>query len=205
MRTARVLERLGRQVRCASLREVARAPAPYWPAGVAAIVEAAGDEPVVLALHSNSGLYAPAVVDALGDQVRGVVFVDAALPGSGAYAQRDFLAGLAGPDGLLPPWTEWWDEVDVAALFPDSEMRAQVEAEQARLPLAYYDTLPPAHDGWDRMPCAYVWFGDPYDQAAARARTQGWPIRHVPGRHLHMLVDPDAVAAALVELTSDWR
>jgi len=46
------------------------------------IVRAAGAEPVVLVPHSNSGLYMPAVIDALGDQVRAVVFVDAALPGA---------------------------------------------------------------------------------------------------------------------------
>jgi hypothetical protein len=31
----------------------------------------------------------------------------------------------------------------------------------------------------------------------------GWPTRHVPGHHLHMLVDPDAVAAAVLEMAGD--
>jgi pimeloyl-ACP methyl ester carboxylesterase len=203
--TARVLELLGRRARVPSLQCVSSGAPPYWPAGVDAIVRSAGGEPVVLVPHSNSGLYVPAVIEALGDQVRGVVFVDAALPGVGYYAQRDFLNTLAGADGLLPPWTSWWEESDVAELFADAAMRARVEAEQARMPLAYYDHLPPAPDGWDRLPCAYIWFAEPYDTGAERASAHGWPTRHVPGNHLHMLVDPDAVAAAVLELAGHLR
>jgi pimeloyl-ACP methyl ester carboxylesterase len=198
--TARSLEQRGHRVRVASLRGVSLAAPPYWPAGVDAILRSASDEPVVLVPHSNSGLYVPAVLDALGDQALGVVFVDAALPGAGYFAQRDFLETLAGEDGLLPPWTSWWDEPDVAALFPNDEERARVEAEQARMPLAYYDHVPPVPDGWDRTPCGYLWFGEPYDQGLGRARAKGWATRQVPGNHLHMLIDPDAVAGAVLEL-----
>ncbi|HZZ96223.1 MAG TPA: hypothetical protein VFE19_04390 [Jatrophihabitantaceae bacterium] len=190
----------GWPARVPNLQGVSRAAAPYWPAGVDAIVRAAADEPVVLVPHSNSGLYMPAVIDALGDQVRGVVFVDAALPGAGYFAQREFLNSLVDADGLLPPWTSWWDGSDVAQLFPNAEVQARVEAEQARMPLAYYDHVPPAPDGWDRPPCAYIWFAEPYDTGAQRASTRGWPTKHVPGNHLHMLVDPDAVADAVLEM-----
>jgi pimeloyl-ACP methyl ester carboxylesterase len=198
--TARAFESHGQHPKVPSLRCVSSAAPPYWPAGVDAIVQAAGSEPVVLVPHSNSGLYMPAVVDALGDQVRGVVFVDAALPGAGYIAQREFLTNLAGVDGRLPPWTAWWDESDVADLFPDAETRARVEAEQVRMPLAYWEHLPPAPDGWDRPPCAYLWFAEPYAAGAEQAAANGWPTRHVAGNHLHMLVDPDAVAAAVLEL-----
>ncbi len=197
--TARVLERHGRRARVPSLQGVSRSAPPYWPAGVDSIARSAGSEPVVLVPHSNSGLYVPAVIDAL-DQVRGVVFVDAALPGAGYFAQQDFLNTLVGTDGFLPPWTSWWEQSDVAELFPNAEVRARVEAEQARMPLAYYDHLPPAPDGWDRAPCAYIWFAEPYDTGVERATIHGWPTRHVPGNHLHMLVDPDAVATAVVEM-----
>lgn len=198
--TAGVLRRRGRVVRVPSLECVSGAAAPYWPAGVDAVVRSAGSEPVVLVPHSNSGLYVPAVINALGDQVCGVVFVDAALPGAGYYATREFLNTLVGSDGILPPWTSWWDEPDVAVLFPNAEVRACVAAEEARMPLAYYDHLPHTPPGWDRTPCAYVWFAEPYDTAAERADAQGWPTRHVPGNHLHMLVDPNAVATAVLEL-----
>ena len=199
--TARVLEQDGRRVRVPSLHGVSSSGPPFWPAGVDEIVRTVGDERVVLVPHSNSGLYVPAVVEALGDLVRGVVFVDAALPGAGHVSPRAFLEGLVGPDGLLPPWTSWWEPADVAALFPDAEVRARVEAEQTRMPLAYWDHVPPAATGWDhRTPCAYVWFGAPYDTAAQQASADGWPTRHVPGNHLHMLVDPNAVASAVLDL-----
>lgn len=201
--TAHALERLGWRVRVPNLAGVAAAASPYWPAGVDAIVEAAADEPVVLVPHSNSGLYVPAVIEALGDRVRGVVFVDAALPEAGYFAQRDFLTSLVGADGRLPPWTAWWDDSDVGALFPDAEVRARVEAEQPRMPLGYYDNPPPAPDGWDRPPCSYIWFAEPYDKTAEKAAAHGWPTRHVPGRHLHMLADPDTVAEVLLDLAGD--
>ena len=203
--TARALADLGRRVHVPSLLAVARSAPPYWPAGVDAIVRSAGDERVVLVAHSNAGLYVPAAVGALGDRVRGVVFVDAALPGAGHYTTSDFLRGLATVDGLLPPWTSWWDDADVAGLFPDAAVQADVEAEQPRMPLAYYDHLPPAPRDWAVPPCGYVWFGAPYDKGAAQAVAHGWPTAHLPGSHLHMLADPDAVAAAVLQIAGDWR
>ncbi len=155
-------------------------------------MRAAAEDPVVLVPHSNAGLFVPAAVEVLGDRVRGAMFVDAALPGAGHHISSEFLRGLATVDGLLPPWTSWWDEADVAALFPDGDVRARVEAEQPRMPLAYYDHLPPAPPGWAVPACGYIWFGAPYDKGADQAVGNGWPTGHLPGGHLHMLVDPDA-------------
>lgn len=202
--TARALTGLGRRVHVPSLLGVAAAAPPYWPAGVEAIVRSAGDEPVVLVAHSNAGLFVPAAADALGDRVRGVVFVDAAVPGAGHHTTPAFLSRLDVVDGLLPPWTTWWDEADVAAVFPDPGVRAEVEAEQPRMPLAYYDHLPPAPPDWAAPLCGYLWFGAPYDKGAAQAAGFGWPTVHLPGNHLHMLTDPDAVAAAVLRLADDW-
>ncbi|MGI8679602.1 MAG: alpha/beta fold hydrolase [Jatrophihabitans sp.] len=203
--TARALQGRDRRVHVPSLLAVARSARPYWPAGVDAIIRSAADEPVVLVPHSNAGLYVPALIDALGSQVRGVVFIDSALPGAGRHSTPEFLNRLATIDGLLPPWTAWWDDADVAELFPNADVRAEVEVEQQRMPLAYYDHLPPAPDGWAVPPCGYVWFASPYDEGAAQAADHGWPTAHVPGRHLHMLVDPDAVATAVLQMAGDWR
>lgn len=168
-------------------------------------MRSAADDPVVLVVHSNAGLYVPAVVARLGDNVRGVLFLDAALPGAGHHTSPEFLRRLATDDGLLPPWTSWWPEPEVARLFPDTQVRSEVEAEQPRMPLAYYDQLPPAPADWDTMPCGYVWFGEPYDKAAGEATRRGWPTEHLPGNHLLMLSDPKAIAGATQRITGDWR
>jgi pimeloyl-ACP methyl ester carboxylesterase len=198
--TARAIEQRGRRVIVPSLLDVAGSAPPHWPAGRDAVVRAVADEQVVLVPHSNAGLYVPTVLDALGDQVRGVVFVDAALPGAGHHTPREFLDGLDVEDGLLPPWTSWWADDDVAALFPDAGVRTEVEAEQPRMPLSYYDHLPPAPAGWAAPRSGYLWFGAPYDRGAVRAEALGWPTAHLPGNHLHMLTDPDAVADAVLRM-----
>ncbi|MFN2562896.1 MAG: alpha/beta hydrolase [Jatrophihabitans sp.] len=204
--TAQVLQRAGRRAPVPSLQCVSHSGPPYWPAGVDAVVRAAGREPVILVPHSNAGLYVPAALAELGRQVRGVVFVDAALPGAGYHASREFLAPLTGADGKLPPWTSWWEESDIAELFPDAEVRSRVEAEQQRMPVAYYDHLPPAPHGWDEgVHCAYIWFAEPYDAGAEQALASGWLTKRVPGQHLHMLIDPQAVAAAILELADARR
>ncbi len=202
--TARALQGKDRRVHVPSLLEVARSAPPYWPAGADSIIRSAADEPIILIPHSNAGLYVPAVVDALGEQVRGVVFIDAALPGAGHSTPPEFLRRLAIVDGLLPPWTSWWEDADVDALFPDAHTRAEVEAEQPRMPLAYYDHLPPAPHHWTAPSVGYIWFGEPYDQGAAHAAKRGWPTVHLPGGHLHMLNDPNAVAATVLQIAGDW-
>jgi pimeloyl-ACP methyl ester carboxylesterase len=203
--TARALNSNGRSARVPSLLAVARSAPPYWPAGLDSIVQSAADDPVILVPHSNAGLFVPTVIDALGDQVRGVVFIDAALPGVGPHSTQDFLRSLATADGYLPPWTSWWDDADVAEIFPNADVRAQVEGEQPRMPLAYYDHLPPAPDGWAAPRCGYVWFGPPYDKEAEQADRYGWPTQHLAGGHLHMLIEPDTVARAVLQMAGAWR
>ncbi|MFH5822677.1 hypothetical protein [Georgenia sp. AZ-5] len=188
---------------------VAPAPPPWWPVAVeSAAAPPAGTTEVVLVPHSNAGLLTPAVTErreARGVRVRACVFVDAALPGPsgtaplGAPQLMPLLRELA-VDGWLPPWTGWWDAEDVARLLPDPAVRRAVTAEEPRLPLAYFEQRVPVPAGWDARPCAYLWFGGAYDDDAARAVARGWPARRLPGGHLHALVDPAAVAGAVVDL-----
>jgi hypothetical protein len=193
-----------------SVRDVARAGPPFWPRVVehanAALDRLDPHRTVLLALHSNAGLFAPMLIRRAIRPVHGCLFVDAALPvtaGSTPVAPPELLELLRGKtdaDGLLPPWTHWWDEHDVAPMFPDARTRRTVTAEQPRLPLAYYEQSIPAPAGWDAVPCGYLFFGAPYDEVAAEAGERGWPVHRVPGLHLHQLVDPDGVTAAMVDL-----
>jgi pimeloyl-ACP methyl ester carboxylesterase len=160
-------------------------------------------EELVVVPHSNAGLYAPEI--AARRAVRGFVFVDAVLPpsqGSMPVARTglvDLLAGKATADGLLPRWTEWWPEEDVAALFPSPEVRAAVEAEQPRLPATYLTSRVDVPAGWDDVPSTYLAFGDTYAQETDEAAARGWQVFRMAGDHLHMLQDPDTVARAITQ------
>jgi hypothetical protein len=196
-----------------SLLDVADGDPPFWP-GVAdrvndAVSPLPPGQPVVVVAHSNAGLFVPVIVAAARRPVAGCVFVDASLPARtgptpAATPERlEFLRAKAA-DGRLPQWTTWWDEDDVARLFPDAPTRAAVSAEQSRLPLSYYEQRVPAPGGWDDRPCGYLLFGPPYDRVATEAGERGWDVDQVAGRHLHQLVDPDAVAARLLAMTGRW-
>ncbi|MGW0485733.1 alpha/beta fold hydrolase [Nonomuraea sp. NPDC003214] len=210
---AAALERRGHTAVVPDLTGVTAGPAPYWPRVVAAVRDAVqetapGGGPLVLAAHSNAGLFVPVIKEGLGERVVACVFADAHLPpprGLVRPGQDDFLPflrELAGADGLLPRWTDWWDEQDVAPMFPpDAAARARVEAEQPRLPLAFYTDPVPVPAGWDAVRCSCLWYGPPYDTVADDARRRGWPVLHAPGLHLHQLVDPEGVTAALLKLS----
>jgi pimeloyl-ACP methyl ester carboxylesterase len=162
------------------------------------------DDDLVLVPHSNAGLYVAAL--AAARPVRGLVFVDAGLPSDGPTTPtapaglRETMAGLAGQDALLPPWTRWWPEESLEGLFPDPVTQARVEAEQPLIPLGYLAAQVPSPPGWETLPAAYLGFGDTYADEQASARARGWPVETVAGRHLHQLVDPAAVADAVLRL-----
>jgi hypothetical protein len=194
----------GHQAVVPSLLDVGDGEPPFWPRVVDAV---RAGQPVVLVAHSNAGLFVPAIATGIDQPVAGSVFVDAALPvrhGATPVVPPGLLATLRGMavDGRLPRWTDWWDEADVAPMFPDPDVRRTVVAEQPRLPLSYYEQAVPVPDGWADHPCGYLLFGPPYDDVADEARERGWPVGHLPGAHLHQLVDPDGTARHVVELVS---
>ncbi len=202
----------GHSVLVPSLLGVADQPPPAWRQVTAAVTDALAavpaDRPLILVGHSNAGAFLPSIGAAVRQPVETTVFVDALVPpaeGAVAIAEGeflDFLRGLAGPDGRLPRWTDWWDPAEVAPMFPSAEVRDVVSAEQPQLPLSYYEQVVPVPDGWTARRCAYLLFGPPYEDMAARARTYGWPVAHVPGEHLHQLVDPVAVTDALLAVVA---
>lgn len=213
---APVAERLAAQgatVIVPSLAGVASAGPPFW----SRVAELVGAEiarlpegrPVVLVAHSNAGLFVPVIVEAAPRPVAGCLFVDASLParhGSTPVAVPELLDVLRAKavDGVLPPWTSWFDEADVAPMFPDPQTRKATEADQPRLPLSYYEQRIPVPDGWDGQPCGYLLFGPPYEEIANEAAARGWAVERIPGLHLHQLVDPDGVAARIATMARTW-
>jgi len=205
---ARELAARGHAALVPSLVHVSDAEPPAWRhvaaavAGVLAGVPA--ERPVVLAAHSNAGLFVPVIRQAIAQPVVASMFVDARTPaGEGATPVAegeflDFLKGLAGPDGRLPRWTDWWGDEDLGPLFPDDETRRTITEEQPRLPLSYFEQAVPVPPGWADHPCGYLLFSPPYQRMADEARERGWPVVEIPGGHLHQIVDPAAVAAALI-------
>ena len=160
------------------------------------------DRDLVLVPHSNAGAYVPEL--SVDFSILAMVFVDAVLPPpSGRIplaptALLDVLRERADADGLLPPWTQWWDETDVQALFPDAASRAAVEREQQRIPLTYLEGERAVPAGWDEVPGAYLAFGDTYADERDDAARRGWPVRTLQhAGHLHQLAAPDQVAEAI--------
>ena len=198
-----------------SLLPVGEGGPPFWPRVVAAVTAGlAGTDPgqpVVLVAHSNAGVFIPVIGWGLARPVACSIFADATVPAASGHTPiaddqfLPFLRGLAGPDGRLPRWTDWWDEQDVAPLFPSPQAREVITGEQPLLPLAYYLEQVPAPAGWDDHPCGYLQFSSGYQDQAQRARQRGWPVRSVPGEHLHQVVDPHGVARALLDLVASAR
>ncbi|MEU1202759.1 alpha/beta hydrolase [Streptomyces sp. NPDC005813] len=203
------LRAAGHQVRVPSLLDVGAGAPPFWPRVVDAVRDdlrqVPVDRAVTLVAHSNAGLFLPVVRSGLDRPVTGSVFVDAALPsrtGPTPVAPPELLEFLRpmAVNGRLPRWTDWWEEADVAAMFTDPTVRQTVVEEQPTLPLSYYEQHVPVPGGWDDHPCSYLLFGPPYDGFAADARERGWRVAHLPGAHLHQIVDPVGTARQLVEL-----
>jgi len=164
------------------------------------------DREFVLVPHSNAGAYVPALM--MQRRIVAAVFVDAVLPpGRGRVplapaAFLDLLREKADGSGLLPVWTSWWDEAEVAGLLPNAETRSRLEREQQRLPLSYFEGSLPVPEGWDDRPGAYLAFGDTYGRERDEAERRGWPVSTLPTKHLHLLNNPDQVATELVDLMS---
>jgi hypothetical protein len=204
------LSESGHRVVVVSLTGFAAGGPPYAPRLIRLFAEqldvAAADR-VVLVVHSGAGPFAAHLAAAVRSDQVAVVFADAGLPGeSGAApvveaAFLPYLRGLA-TDGMVPPWPQWWPGADPAELFPSEAARAAVLADAGPLPLAFFEEhLPSGPAGRPLRDASYLLFSPGYQDAADEARQRGWPVTELPGSHLHLLVSPAEVAAAITGLT----
>jgi len=207
---AEALRRRGHAVLVPELRDVAGG-GPYWrqhaEAAAGQLAAQAGPEPLVLVGHSGAGALLPVIRQALGRPVAGYVFVDAGLPIPGqtrlstfgeAGEQAAFRAYLEG-GGRFPAWTAG----DLAPLVPDPAAREALVAGLRPRGLDFWTEVFPEAPGWPDAPCGYVLFSRPYADSAAAARRLGWTVAEVPAGHFHMLVDPEAVAEAVLAVSAE--
>jgi len=179
---------------------------PFWQqqaaAAAADLQRQAAGQPLVLVGHSGAGALLPAIRQALGRPAAGYLLVDAGWPlpgqtrletfGAEAASFRAFLAG----GGHFPNWTR----ADLQEIVPDPAWAARLTADQRPRALPFWEEPIPVFAGWPDAPGAYLLFSEPYRASASLARAAGWPVRELPAGHFHMLVEPDAVAEALLEL-----
>ncbi len=193
-----------------SLVRATREGNPAWKAQAEAVADAAGaagvKEPVVVG-HSGAGALLPVVGEAL-DGVSGYVFVDAGLPEGGATrlaslhpSLRSHLESLE-DGGMLPPWSEWWGQGALERLVPNAPVREAFVAELEPVPLHVFEEALPDVRGWPDAPCGYLRLSDAYEGEEAEAAGRGWPVGHLRGTHLEMLLRPEAVADALLHIVT---
>jgi hypothetical protein len=182
-------------------------PPAGWGSRAAAMAAAvAGEDATVVVGHSGAGVLLPLIAARL-TTVHSIVFVDAVLPArSGATAPpADLLALLRKlpiEDDRLPPWSTWWGPEAMARLVPDERQRELIEAEQERLPLAFYDEAVPVPATWPDQRVAYLRLSPAYEDAAREAAERGWAVETLAGHHLDLVSRAAEVAERVDHLAT---
>jgi hypothetical protein len=184
---------------------------PDWYGGAAARIlqVLAGDERLLLAVHSGAGGFVPSLAAVLGGRLAGCLFVDAVLPYPGrswfdtappALARR--VREIAEAGGL-PSWDTWFGPGAIDTLIEDPGLRAAFSADLPRLPLAYLEATAPAGEAWREVPAGYLQLSEGYAAEAGEAEARGWVVRREQLHHLAMLTHPDRVAHMLAEMAHE--
>ncbi len=181
---------------------------PYWERHVEAISQAIDSQQpddVILVGHSGAGRRLPVAGQKASANVAGYMFVDSdiptetesrldAMPKELAQQFRD-----AAEDGLLPPWPE---EAFVPEI-KDEQVRKQLVSELSPLPLGVYEEEEiSCPSDWPDAECAYIRLSHRYPDAEAQVEREGWKILRFDGDHFFILVAPDEVASALIQIAS---
>lgn len=202
---AEALTSAGHGVVVPDLRQAALSGQPA--AMVAKVVAECPSGTDVLVGHSGAGLLLPAIADSLSSHVHPrLVFVDAALPDCEGEAKLDpVVVGLLrtmSVDGVLPPWSIWLGEGGVERMIPNSELRAEVEAELPELPMALFEGALPVPAGWCDWPCGFLLLSEDMRDEAERARSLGWSVFEDVESHLDVVNRAAEIAADLLQMTS---
>ncbi|CAN7236616.1 hypothetical protein LJR225_001004 [Phenylobacterium sp. LjRoot225] len=199
-----------------------RADAPVWPKlssisgsyyetlaqAMAATIDGAGEDPVVLVPHSGAGALMPALATHLRAPVSGVIFVDSILPHPGrswldtAPADTREALRAGAPMGQLPPWDDWWPPGALAKLLPEADVLDALVAELEPLPLAYFEEAAPQVEL--TTPGAYLQLSGSYGDEIRLAGRFGWSSISLPLNHLGPLSHPKAVAAVIRSLAANF-
>ena len=186
---------------------------PYWEQHATDVVETlnviSGDIPLILVGHSGAGPLLPAIQQLAQRNVVGYIFVDAGIPLAGR-SQLDLMT-LESPEfaeqfrdalqsgGRFPTWSA----EDLQDVIPDETYRQRILNELQPRRLDYFNERIPVFEGWPDAPCAYLQFTSTYEVFADRARTEGWIFYRIDAGHFHMLVDPEGVAAVLLNVAGN--
>ncbi|HLF28818.1 MAG TPA: alpha/beta fold hydrolase [Anaerolineae bacterium] len=204
------LQRRGIETRAPQLFDNEAAGIPYWKQHADSVARALTPIPIdrslILIGHSGAGPLLPAIRQALNHPIAGYIFADAGIPVDGA-SRLDLMASED------PEWAGQfrqtleagerfpnWRNDDLAEVIPEAALRQGVVNELRPRGLVFFEERIPVFDGWPDAPCGYLLFSPVYAAPAARARREGWAYREMQAGHFHMLVEPAAVANALVDL-----
>jgi len=197
----------------ASLDDDGGGDLPYWRQHVEAVIRAVAQippaVPFALVGHSGAGPLLPGIGQGIEHPIAAYVFVDAGIPADGksrlelmeaedpdfAHSLREHLSA----GGRFPTWTE----EHLGPILPDARVRRRLVAEIRPRPLAFFTEPIPVFAGWPEAPCAFLQFSPAYDVPARQAQEADWRYREIAAGHFHMLVDPAAVAGALIDLIED--
>lgn len=202
-RGAQLLRGEGHRVEAPDLRPASQVSVGWWDRAVDECVGRVPESGVVVVAHSGAGVLMPLLCDRTA--ASGAVFVDAVVPSctdatTPSDALRELIAALPAEGGLLPPWSAWWTDEQLADVLPQDHLRALLVAEEPRLSADFYDQAVPVPDGWEPPVVGYLRLSHAYDDDAREARRRGWRVAEQEGGHLDLLRRPEHVIDGVLGL-----